>query len=104
VLVAIDSFAFILAGRAVTVCCDNQAAVCILCTSRGPNPVLHSVARNLWLLASSIYSDLQFSHIKGANNKVADLLSRWDDQPAPMALLFQLLNDIPVWISCPEVV
>jgi hypothetical protein len=102
VLMAIRFFAFILAGRTVTVWCDNQAAVSILCSSRGSVPVLHSVARNLWLLAVIIDCDLQFSHIRGADNKVADLLLRWDDQPAPTALLFQLLNDMPVWVRSPE--
>jgi hypothetical protein len=102
VLVAIHSFAFILAGRAVTVWCDNQAAVNILCSGRGSDPVLHTVARNLWLLAASIDCDLQFSHIRGADNKVADLLSRWEDHSAPTAQLFQLLNDIPLWVSCPQ--
>jgi hypothetical protein len=102
VLVAIRSIAFILAGRAVTVWCDNQAAVSILCSGRGSDPVLHSVAWNLWLLAANIDCDLQFSHISGADNKVADLLSRWDDHPAPTALLFQLFNDTPVWVRCPE--
>jgi hypothetical protein len=102
VLIAIRTFASFVAGRAVNIWCDNQAAVNLLNSGRGSDPLLHSIARNLWLLSAKLDCDLQFAHIRGSDNKVADLFSRWDDHPSPTASLFQLLNQVPIWMECSE--
>jgi hypothetical protein len=99
VLVAMRIFSKFLGGRIINVWCDNQAAVNILNSGRGADPILHAIARNLWLLSAKLDCELHFTHIKGAENKVADLLSRWDEHRNPTSLLFQLLNNVPVWVE-----
>jgi hypothetical protein len=92
-------FADFIRGAVVDVWCDNKAAVSILNSGRGKDPVLQAVARNLWLEAARLDCDVHFTHIRGANNHMADLLSRCRDHPNPTACLFQLLNGVPVWIQ-----
>jgi hypothetical protein len=102
ILVAVRTFAGFISGSIVNVWCDNQAAVNLLTSGRRRDPILHSIARNLWLAAAALDCELHFTHIRGTHNKAADLLSRWHNQANPTASLFQLLNDIPVWINGPE--
>jgi hypothetical protein len=96
VLIALRTFASFVVGRSVNIWCDNQAAVNLLSSGRGSDPLLHAIARNLWLLSATLDCDLHFVHIRGSDNRVADLLSRWEDHPCPTATLFQLLNDVPI--------
>ena len=51
--------------------------VTVLNTGKTTNPYLAACARNIWYLASVHDTDLQYVHIRGENNKVADCLSRW---------------------------
>jgi hypothetical protein len=48
-------------------------------------------------MGAQLDCDIEFAHISGVDNKVADLLSRWDSCNNPMASLFYGLNAIPVW-------
>jgi hypothetical protein len=52
-------------------------------------------------MEATLNCKITFSHIKGINNSIADLLSRWSTKPNPMAKLFSLLGDIPKWIRPP---
>jgi hypothetical protein len=79
-------------GVEVKVWYNDQANIIILNSGRGKDPVLQVVARNLWLESARLDCNVHFTHIKGANNRVADLLSGWQDHPNPTACLFQLLN------------
>jgi hypothetical protein len=101
-LIAIRTFASFVAGRSVNIWCDNQAAVNLLNSGRGSDFLLQTLARNLWLLSAKLDCDLHFAHIRGSDNRVADLLSRWEDHPSPTSNLFQLLNQVPIWMECPE--
>jgi hypothetical protein len=47
----------------------------------------------------SIYKCL---HIPGKLNQVGDLLSRWSASRRPLATLFSLLNQVPVWLPVPS--
>jgi hypothetical protein len=84
-------------GRNVRVWCDNIAAVAVLNNSKGQDPGMQCIARNLWLWASSLDINIQFQHVRGENNVIADMLSRWDAYNNPHAQLFSLLNDLPIW-------
>jgi hypothetical protein len=39
-----------------------------------------------------------YTHIRGSDNCVADLLSRWSVTPNPVAKCVQLLDNIPIWM------
>ena len=57
--------------------CDNVAVVQLLTSGGSRDPILSSCARNIWLLSALYNITVQFSHIAGVHNTVADLLSRW---------------------------
>jgi hypothetical protein len=97
ILVALRTFSNFIRGKNVTIWCDNQVAINILNSGRGVDPILQTISRNVWLFSSQWDCDIQFTHIKGKNNIIADMLSRWDSYFNPHAHLFQLLNNVPVW-------
>ena len=57
--------------------CDNLAVVQVLTSVGTRDPILSTCARNIWLLSAFYNITVQFSHIAGVHNTVADLLSRW---------------------------
>jgi hypothetical protein len=95
VLVALRTWASEFKQRTVRVWCEcGAAAVSILQTSKGSDKILQAIARNIWL--SAIYDiNLVCEHIPGESNHIADLLSRWHSDRAPVATLYKLLNDEP---------
>jgi hypothetical protein len=54
------------------------------------------------LLQAALDCNLEFRHIPGRHNTVADLLSRWDSHPDPGPLLSSLLPSPPVWCEVPS--
>jgi hypothetical protein len=102
ILVALRTFAPFLAHHNVTIWCDNSVAVSILNSGRGTDPVLQSIARNMWLWEAAADCNLVFSHIRGNLNSTANLLSRWRTKSNPLASLYALLNNIPVWMIVPQ--
>jgi hypothetical protein len=76
-----------------------KPAVSIFQTFKGSDKVLQAIARNIWLLSTSYDINLICEHIPGESNEIADLLSRWHSHRAPVAKLYQLLNDKPQWYS-----
>jgi hypothetical protein len=97
IIVALRTWGNCFRGKNVRVWCDNQAAVAVLGNGRAHDESMQGVARNLWLWASAFDTNLQFRHIAGNENVVADMLSRWDAHVNPHATLFSLLNDNPIW-------
>jgi hypothetical protein len=75
-----------------------MVAVNILNSGRGRDPILHYIARNLWLLEAALDCDIVFSHVRGIHNSTADLLSRWHVTNNPISKLFALLNNVPIWL------
>ena len=41
------------------------------------DPLLGAFARNIWYAAAIADIDIQYIHVRGKSNRVADLLSRW---------------------------
>jgi hypothetical protein len=101
ILVAIRTFSSFILHSKVTIWCDNMVAVSILNSGRGRDPILHSIARNLWLWAAALDCDITFSHVRGIHNRTADLLSRWQFSNNQTATLFSLLNAVPIWLVPP---
>jgi hypothetical protein len=99
IFVALKVFSSFLSHQRVTVWCDSRMAMSVLQSGRGSDPVLHTVARNIWLLLSSLDCYVVFSHIPGRLNVVADLLSRWDSRRCPTADLFSLLGMVPIRLA-----
>ena len=77
VVVALKIWAASWANKHVHIYCDNHAVVDVLTYSNTRDQVLATAARNVWLLTAVFNIQLVVSHIKGADNRMVDLLSRW---------------------------
>ena len=74
------------------VTCDNKAVVTVLSTGRTRDPFLSACARNVWYCAAKNDIDMDYVHIRGRDNKVADLLSQWSGSREDWG---RLLHHIP---------
>ena len=86
------------ANKCVHIYCDNHAVVDVLTYGSTRDQMVPTAARNVWLLTAMFYIDLVVSHIKGVNNRVADLLSRWHLTTDNANKLSQLVQS-PIWID-----
>ena len=77
ILVAVKIFARGWSGRRVLIKCNNQAVVAVLNSGKARDAYLGACARNVWYVAAVHDIQLQYVHVLGANNRAADLLSRW---------------------------
>jgi hypothetical protein len=97
ILVSLRVWAKFIRGKFVAVWCYNAGSVSICTTARGRDSVLNAIVRNIWLLQAQYDVDIQYHHIRGSDNMVADLLLRWDTTSGAVAKLYSLLNNAPIW-------
>jgi hypothetical protein len=100
-LVTLRVWAKFIRGKSVAIWCDNAVSVSVCTTARGRDPVLNAIVRNIWLLQAQYDVEIQYYHIRGADNAVADLLSCWDTTSGAVAKLYSLLNNAPIWEHLP---
>ena len=62
---------------------------------------LAACARNIWCFTAIHDIDVQYTHIKGANNQLADILSRWQGSLDQVPFLHSHICD-PVWLPVSE--
>ena len=98
IVLALRLFAQFWAGTRKLIKCDNDAVVKVLNAGKARDPYLGACARNMWYMAALSDIDLQYVHVLGKNNVVADLLSRWQYTSANVTQLQALLST-PVWLS-----
>ena len=77
--------------------CDNEAVVSVLKSGWTRDPYLGDCARNIWYVSALADMDLQYAHIRGLDNGVADLLSHWTGSPNYFSKLLSQVQD-PVWV------
>ena len=97
IVLALKIFSHFWKGSRVLVKCDNDAVVKVLNAGRARDPYLRACARNIWYMAALSDIDLQYVHVLGKNNVVADLLSRWQFSAANVTQLQKLVHN-PVWL------
>ena len=78
---------------------DNEAIVHMLQSGRGRDQFLLAVARNVWLITSTMDIHLAVQHIPGKANAVEDLLSRWHISSLNRAKLHDHIEN-PLWLRC----
>ena len=98
VVVALKVWAASWANKYVHIYCDNHAVVDVLTYGNTRDHMLATAARNIWLITAMFNIDLVVSHIKGADNRVADLLSRWHLTVDNATKLSKLVQS-PIWID-----
>ena len=97
IVVALRLFARLWSGTRVLIRCDNDAVVKVLNAGKARDPFLGACARNVWYLAALADTDLQYVHVLGKNNTVADLLSRWQYSDQNMVVLRRFIEN-PIWL------
>ena len=97
IVLALRLFAQYWAGKGILVKCDNDAVVKVLSAGKARDPYLGACARNVWYMAALADIDLQYVHVLGKNNVVADLLSRWQYSLENVSQLQALIGN-PVWL------
>ena len=78
--------------------CDNMAVVQVLTSGGSRDSILATCARNIWLLSAMFNMTVNFSHIAGVQNTVADLLSRWTNSHQDFVALNVHVSD-PTWMN-----
>ena len=101
ILLALRLFCSYWAGRKVLVRCDNKAVVSVLSSGRSRDPFLSACARNIWYCSAKHDIDVDYVHIRGRDNEVADLLSRWSGSRADWGRLLQHIPN-PCWLQANE--
>ena len=101
ILLAIRLFCSLWLGRKVLVRCDNKAVVTVLTSGCTRDPFLSACARNIWYCAAKHDIDMEYVHIKGCDNKVADLLSRWSGSREDWGRLLHHIPN-PCWLQTNE--
>ena len=97
ILVALKVYAHTWKGARILIKCDNDAVVKVLSGGIARDPFLAACTWNAWYLAALADVHLQFVHVLGKNNRVADLLSCWQNSQANIEVLHSLVPN-PMWI------
>ena len=77
ILLAVKLFQAHWAGRKVLIKCDNEAVVSVLRSGKNKDPYLGACIRNIWYACALADIDVNYVHVRGLDNRVTDLLSRW---------------------------
>ena len=83
-------------GRSVIIKTDNMAVVNICKSGYTRDMELAAYIRNIWLITASLDIWLVVEHIRGKQNVMADLLSRWTGNQIEKQLLDKLVWN-PSW-------
>ena len=97
ILLAIRTFKPHWASKKILIQCDNEAVVTVLRSGKTRDPYLTACARNIWYTAAAADIDLQYVHIRGVNNRIADVLSRWQGTTDQLNLLYHHIQK-PIWL------
>ena len=98
ILMALRLFAQLWSTRKILIQCDNLAVVTVLKSGKTRDAFLAASARNIWYLTALFDIDLQFTHIRGASNQLADILSRWQGSDQQIEFLNSQVSN-PVWLQ-----
>ena len=85
ILILIRLFKFQWALSKVLIRSDNEPVVTILKSVKTENPIL--CEHKIWYISAMSDIDLQYAHIRATDNKIGDVLSRWQGTPEQMAWL-----------------
>ena len=77
VLIAIRCWSNYFENSILKIYCDNMTVVAALNNYRIKDDLILIIVRNIWLELAKYNIDLKISHVPGASNIYADILSRW---------------------------
>jgi hypothetical protein len=85
VSVALKLWATKLTGLRLRILCDNSATVCVINSGRTKDPFLLRCMREICYTSAIGGFQVRAEHIPGVDNRLPDLLSRWDLEPKARA-------------------
>ena len=97
ILIAIRLFTFFWASKKILIKCDNDAVVTVLKSGKTHDPYLAACARNVWYASAMSDIAIQYAHIRGSENGVADILSKWQGTPEQVNYLHSNVKQ-PIWL------
>ena len=98
VVVALKVWGRMWANKSIQIMCDKMTVVEVLSHGRARDPIMATCARNVWLLAAMFNINIIVGHIKGLDNSIVDLLSRWHLVADNSRKLSMLLEN-PLWVN-----
>lgn len=85
-----------LAGKWITILCDNIASVMVLNRGLTQDAFQGDCLREITYLAATSEFALRGQHIAGCENRIPDLLSRWDKVDNPLVRLHKLTGNMHI--------
>ena len=83
-------------SKRIVLKCDNLAVVNVLNTGRSQDSLLCTIARNILMSCAHLDIEVNFVHIAGKVNVVADTLSRWTGSIEQLNKLHCVISH-PIW-------
>ena len=97
IVMALRLFAHWWSGTRILIKCDNDAVVKVLNAGKARDPFFGTCVCNVWYISALADVGVQYAHILGRDNSVADLLSRWQFSEQNVAQLQQFIQN-PIWL------
>lgn len=72
--------------------CDNAVSVEVINHGRSRSRFLQACLREIAFICAVQECEIKAVHVKGENNRISDLLSRWDLSPLYQSEFFHLVN------------
>ena len=82
ILVGLRTWANYYKDKRILIQCDNSSCVSLLNTCRCWDNQMLSIARNIWMTCAKNNIQLKVVHIQGVDNRIPDILSRWQSLPS----------------------
>lgn len=77
VMICVKIWGHLLEGKKIVILCDNQTTVSVLNSGKARRQTMGSILRKICFFEAKYQFMVKASYIEGAQNRYADLLSRW---------------------------
>ena len=94
IVVAFKVWGHLLTKKNITVFCDNLSCVMVINSGRTRDPFLLKCLRELCFISSIHEFTIRARHLTSNENRIADILSRWDILNNPKNLFEQATKDL----------
>ena len=98
IVVALKIWGQAWANKSIEFKCDNLAVMEVLSLGKARETITVTCAINIWLLAAIFNINIIVTHIRGRDNCLADLLSRWYQTEDNCEKLNKLVES-PIWMD-----
>ena len=94
IVLALKLWGSSLVGKKVLIFCDNSASVLALNSGKVQDPFMRQCLREIVYLCAIFQCEINAVHIAGVDNRLPDLLSRWEIHPKFREQFFKLTEHL----------